>query len=246
MCICTRGWRNVTINGTPCRLTPGKAHIISPILLTMIVSESDDYEALVIDTETRDFIRVAQHIIPMMAQRGILDHPIFDVSPTLMSFMQEGARHIEELRRTETSEDASLIISHLIPIEIQRLFLHFILEILPQLPERTQQERSEVAIVMNFIIRLQKEYATHREVSYYASFANISTGYFSALVKKTIGHTPSEMIALVTILHAQRLLSDTRLTIKEVAAQLGFPEQFTFRKYFKTHTGISPKEWRRK
>ncbi|MBO6073593.1 MAG: helix-turn-helix domain-containing protein, partial [Paludibacteraceae bacterium] len=31
---------------------------------------------------------------------------------------------------------------------------------------------------------------------------------------------------------------------KEVAAELGFPEQFTFRKYFKTHTGISPSEFR--
>ncbi|MBO7573165.1 MAG: AraC family transcriptional regulator, partial [Bacteroidales bacterium] len=27
------------------------------------------------------------------------------------------------------------------------------------------------------------------------------------------------------------------------ADELGFPEQFTFRKYFKTHTGISPSEY---
>jgi AraC-like DNA-binding protein len=26
---------------------------------------------------------------------------------------------------------------------------------------------------------------------------------------------------------------------------LGFPEQFTFRKYFKQHTGISPKSFRK-
>lgn len=35
------------------------------------------------------------------------------------------------------------------------------------------------------------------------------------------------------------------LQIKEVAERLGFPEQFTFRKYFKTHTGVSPSEYRR-
>jgi len=33
--------------------------------------------------------------------------------------------------------------------------------------------------------------------------------------------------------------------VKEVADRLGFPEQFTFRKYFKTHTGISPTEYRK-
>jgi AraC-like DNA-binding protein len=30
-----------------------------------------------------------------------------------------------------------------------------------------------------------------------------------------------------------------------VADELGFPEQFTFRKYFKTHTGMSPTEFRK-
>lgn len=34
------------------------------------------------------------------------------------------------------------------------------------------------------------------------------------------------------------------LQIKEIADRLGFPEQFTFRKYFKTHTGISPSQYR--
>jgi AraC-like DNA-binding protein len=35
------------------------------------------------------------------------------------------------------------------------------------------------------------------------------------------------------------------MQVKDVAAQLGFPEQFTFRKYFKTHTGMSPTEYQR-
>ena len=35
------------------------------------------------------------------------------------------------------------------------------------------------------------------------------------------------------------------MTVKEIAQELNFPEQFTFRKYFKTHAGISPKEYKR-
>jgi AraC-like DNA-binding protein len=31
--------------------------------------------------------------------------------------------------------------------------------------------------------------------------------------------------------------------VKQVADELGFPEQFTFRKYFKSHTGQSPTEY---
>ena len=28
--------------------------------------------------------------------------------------------------------------------------------------------------------------------------------------------------------------------VREIAGKLGFPEQFTFSKYFKTHDGMSP------
>jgi len=35
------------------------------------------------------------------------------------------------------------------------------------------------------------------------------------------------------------------MLVKQVAEELGFPEQFTFRKYFKTHTGISPREYQK-
>ena len=35
------------------------------------------------------------------------------------------------------------------------------------------------------------------------------------------------------------------IQVKDVADSLGFPEQFTFRKYFKTHTGMSPTEFRK-
>ena len=34
------------------------------------------------------------------------------------------------------------------------------------------------------------------------------------------------------------------MNIKQIAEQLNFPEQFTFRKYFKQHTGLSPKAYR--
>lgn len=49
-----------------------------------------------------------------------------------------------------------------------------------------------------------------------------------------------------TVSQAKFMLTQTQLSIKEVAEKLGFPEQFTFRKYFKAHTGMSPTEFRRK
>ena len=58
------------------------------------------------------------------------------------------------------------------------------------------------------------------------------------------GPTPSDWIIAITIVQSKLLLEKTRKSIKEIAAELNFPEQFTFRKYFKQHTGIPPKEYR--
>lgn len=53
-----------------------------------------------------------------------------------------------------------------------------------------------------------------------------------------------QWITSYTVSQAKCLLSQTGLSVKEIAARLGFPEQFTFRKYFKTHAGMSPTEFR--
>ena len=50
----------------------------------------------------------------------------------------------------------------------------------------------------------------------------------------------------VTINQAKKLLQQRDKSIKEVARVLYFPEQFTFRKYFKEHTGMSPTEYKKR
>ncbi len=44
--------------------------------------------------------------------------------------------------------------------------------------------------------------------------------------------------------YAKLMLEQRDKSIKQTASELNFPEQFTFRKYFKQHVGISPKEYR--
>ena len=53
----------------------------------------------------------------------------------------------------------------------------------------------------------------------------------------------TEWINMVTVNQAKHLLRQPNMLVKQVADELGFPEQFTFRKYFKTNTGISPTEY---
>lgn len=97
----------------------------------------------------------------------------------------------------------------------------------------------------NSWLAVQQNFVEHRDVAWYASQANMSTGYFSRCIRQTVGKSPSHIIALYTVQMAKALLDKSTKSIKEISQELGFPEQFTFRKYFKQHTGMSPSDYRK-
>ena len=101
-------------------------------------------------------------------------------------------------------------------------------------------------VLITFLLALNQEYKQHRAVQYYAAKQGLSPRHFADIVKQESGYTPMEWINMVTINQAKHLLRQPNMLVKQVADELGFPEQFTFRKYFKTNTGISPTEYSKK
>ena len=65
--------------------------------------------------------------------------------------------------------------------------------------------------------------------------------------RKTQTLWPSEWIDRYVALQAKAMLQQQRhLTIQQVADRLGFTEQASFSRFFKTKTGLSPTEYREK
>ena len=100
-------------------------------------------------------------------------------------------------------------------------------------------------VFVDFMLSLSQHYAERRTVADYDAEAALSVRHFSSLILHYTGQTPMQWIHLFVIGQAKLLLLQSDLQVKEIADRLGFPEQFTFRKYFKTHTGISPTEYRK-
>lgn len=82
-------------------------------------------------------------------------------------------------------------------------------------------------------------------VNYFADKCCLSTGYFGQLVKTETGRTAKDFINDRLIAAAKEQLNDERLSINQVAERLGFeyPQHFTC--FFKQHTGMTPKEFRK-
>ncbi|MDR1500827.1 MAG: helix-turn-helix domain-containing protein [Prevotella sp.] len=87
----------------------------------------------------------------------------------------------------------------------------------------------------------------HRDVAYYADKLNITTRYLWTITNHvTEFESPKEVIDKRSVLEIKVLLQSTDLTVQEIANDLKFPDQSYLGRFFKRHTGISPREYRNK
>lgn len=81
---------------------------------------------------------------------------------------------------------------------------------------------------------------------FYADQLCISTRYLSAITKQVAENSAKEIIDENLILELKMALQSTGMSLKEIADKYRFPDQSFFGRYFKKHTGMSPKEYRAK
>ncbi len=71
----------------------------------------------------------------------------------------------------------------------------------------------------------------------------MSPHYFSQLFKETTGITPHQYVIRCRIERAKNLLQQGKLSIAEIAKQVGFVDQSHLHRYFKRLVGITPKSF---
>ena len=115
--------------------------------------------------------------------------------------------------------------------------------------QQPQAMRSVVGVKEPFILQdlktsIEKNFKTKHSAGEYAKELNISP---KALVKITRTHfnkTLTELISERIIIEAKRELYLTNKTVKEIAWELGYEDEYYFSRFFKTHAAISPQMYR--
>ena len=111
---------------------------------------------------------------------------------------------------------------------------------------KTQQAPSAKAKnVYDQFLRLVTEYHTsERNMKFYADRLCLTPKYLSKLVKTVSGRSAPDWIDAFVVLEAKNLLKSSVLSIKEIVGKLNFPNQSVFYKFFKSHTGKTPSQYR--
>lgn len=94
-----------------------------------------------------------------------------------------------------------------------------------------------------FIERSFTENITSEEI---AANAGYSLRHFQRQFKKTYLINPQQYIFALRMQKAMTLLAQTKESITEIAFQCGYQDSSLFARRFKSHTGISPREYRKK
>jgi len=96
----------------------------------------------------------------------------------------------------------------------------------------------------NAKVLIENSFGRRLSVREVAQSICIDDRYLYNLFRQYEGISPKEFICQCTIRHARRLLSDTALSITQIAAALGFDDVCTFSKFFHKRTGLSPRAYR--
>lgn len=245
--LCTSGSRQVLVNGQFYHIKKGMVCFHSPLISIYELSRDDAYEELSISDDFEVFYPVIKVAYDLIVSLRLLNRPYILLDEEHISLFRQRSLLIESKKRelpTLHDKEEKLLATHIIQLLEQETMLEFIRFFWKSRAVEFVPVKKDETITFRFIYSLHVHGKTQRHVGFYAREAHLSQGHFTRIIKEKTGKTPAQWIAEMTIIDAKLLLAQSDKSIKEVAAELHFPEQFTFRKFFKTHVGLSPKDYR--
>jgi len=100
-------------------------------------------------------------------------------------------------------------------------------------------------LLSRFMAQLRQDYKLSHRVSYYAGKVYVSPKYLTQVVRKSLGMTPKELIDRKLAIESMYMLGESKMSIQEIALDLGFPDQSYFGRFFKRMLGLSPLSFRK-
>ena len=104
----------------------------------------------------------------------------------------------------------------------------------------------KTAQLEKFRTMVDESYKKHLPITAYAENLGITPGQLSRLCREVLGVSSLDIIHARIVHEAQRELVYTGNSTKQLAYFLGFADETYFCRFFRKHTGLSPKEFRAK
>lgn len=166
---------------------------------------------------------------------------IFTISPPEFAIFWENIKLLDHYtQHFQTTTYGEQIIQSYFNI----LLYHLVGIVAPLHEEQLSQLNRQQKLTYNFVNLVSDCYLQEKSVQFYADALSISIRYLSAVVKEVAQRTPNQIISEFIVNEAKAQLSDSTISLKEIATKLHFSDQYAFTHFFKKHLDMSPTQYR--
>jgi len=216
---------------------------ILPGTLFQTVYRSDDAECAVIAVNPNfiqhDDIRLGVEFVSFAKIRPAVEIP-HSCTEELVSIYQ-AIKHKLCQRDFQFREEVSFGYISIVKCTIFDVYLKMRDIIIKEIPKPSNRKEE---IFKDFINLVHRHFMEERNVGFYADKLCVTPKYLSSVIHDVSGKYATEWIMELVIIEAKSKLKDPSKSIKEVCRELNFANQSFFAKYFKQHTGYTPKEFK--
>lgn len=238
--LCNQGWVKAEFDFTPSELIAHDFTLLNPNHTLVPLETSEDYHVSVLVLSQRIF----EYLAEMFPDNYKYIH-YYENKFHLTDRQYEGIKScFNQLKIVSTIEHP-----------FRNKLLTSQLDIMAHLTEIYCTENGFVPaektgadkLLLDFHAAIAENYNKSREVQFYADLLCLSPKYFGSIVRQALGYSAGELIARYVMVQAkQYLLYHKNLSIQQISDKMGFVDQTAFARYFKSHAGISPQEFRGK
>ena len=244
--VCQRGKSIFLVDGHKYTLKRNEMLILQPNCTIGSYQCSDDFDCRVLlfslkNIENSIFIRRK-----LWASIDYLrQHPILSLTADDLQVLYHYYSIITSNHSITDNVSKDEIVSHL----LKSLVYEFLLIVERVLVEKGQtsnlnKQSSNDDLCRRFLEQLAFFSGHIRKVSQYAERLSVTPKHLAAVVKSISGRTVIEWINESSIKAITNELRYTQKTISEIVQEFDFPSLSFFGKYFKKHTGFSPRAYR--
>lgn len=243
MGVCTDGVASITVNGRKRIASRNNVMLITDESVVDNINFSPDFDGIGFFLSYKMLQEILKDI-QNMSGLFLLTHnySIFEITPdeleTLRLYLGQMRKRIATPHRRYSLEVVRLLI--LTMIAEMREALERIVQ--GREPE-DRQSRAE-RIFVQYIQLVEKHYKEQRQVQWYAAQMELSPKYLCEAISAVSRRSPNEWIDKFVTTEIRNRLRYTNKRISEIAAEMHFPTQSFFGKYFKDNVGVSPSDYR--
>lgn len=95
-----------------------------------------------------------------------------------------------------------------------------------------------------FLHHLYRNFRKERQIHFYADKLNVSVAYLSRTVREISGSTVNDHVTSLVYKEICNMLSNSDMTVGEIATNLNFSDQSALTNFFKQRSGITPVAYR--